>query len=262
VKETRLRLERRGFSIEPEDPVSMVFRARNLEQPGHLPEYALGHIHAQALSSVLAGLALEPQPGDVVLDLCASPGGKTTLLAQLMGNRGIIVANDRSTSRHVALNANLKRLGVTNTVTAHYSGEDFPRCIGFDRILVDVPCSAEGMIRVTTEGRIQPPAQPQARLSVVQKRLLLRAFDLLKPGGILLYSTCTYNPVENEDVVQSLLEKRPAAIQPIDLELPHSPGLNQWEGMVYESALQQCWRIYPHKLDTVGFFLARVARAC
>ncbi len=258
--EVRLRLEKSGVFLVPEESVAMVFRADNVAQPGYLLEFSLGHLHAQALSSVLAGLVLAPRTGDLVLDLCAAPGSKTSLLAQLMRNRGLIVANDRSAKRLIPLHANLKRLGVTNTVTVRYPGQHFPKRYAFDRVLVDVPCSAEGTLRTGANGTLRQPAQPGKKLPGLQGDLLLRGFDLLKPGGSLVYSTCTYNPDENESVIQFLLENRPAKVQPITLEVPHSPGLNQWKETTYASSIKQCWRIYPHQLDTVGFFLAKVRR--
>ncbi len=260
VTETRLRLERSGVRLVPEKSVEIAFRAENITQPGHLLEFSLGHVHSQALSSVLAGLVLEPKPCDVVLDLCASPGSKTTLLAQLMDNSGIIVANDKNTNRLIPLQSNLKRLGVSNTITVRYPGQHFPKRLAFDRILADVPCSAEGLLRAGENGILRHAPQLGKELPGLQRDLLIRAFDLLKPGGSLVYSTCTYNPDENESVVQFLLENRPARVQPIELELPHSSGLGQWKEKTYDPSIKQCWRVYPHQLDTVGFFLARVGR--
>lgn len=260
VAETRLRLERQGFLLVEENLLHPIYRAENITQPGHLLEFSLGHLHSQALSSVLAGLVLGPKPGEVVLDLCAAPGSKTSLLAQLMQNRGIIVANDRNPNRLVALRANLKRLGVTNTVIVRYPGQHFPKRFGFDRVLVDVPCSAEGTLRAGPDGTLRQPTRAGEKLTRLQRDLLLRGFDLLMVGGTLVYSTCTYYPEENESVVQFLLENRPAEIRPIGLELPHSPGLDQWKEASYDPSIKHCWRIYPHQLDTVGFFLARVVK--
>jgi NOL1/NOP2/sun family putative RNA methylase len=258
--ETCLRLRRHGVSFAPEEPGGLVLRAQNLTLPGHLPTFSLGYLHTQTLSSVLAGLALEPEPGELVLDLCAAPGGKTALLAQLMKNQGIIVANDKSVKRHIALRANLKRLGVTNAILARYPGQHFPKRYIFDRVLVDVPCSAEGTLRTDKNGKIRHTVPRGEKLPFLQAGLLIRGYDLLKPGGTLVYSTCTYNPDENESIVQNLLNSRPATIQPISLDVTHSPGLSKWKEVSYDSSMRHCWRIYPHQLDTVGFFLARVAK--
>ncbi|MBW1980234.1 MAG: RsmB/NOP family class I SAM-dependent RNA methyltransferase [Deltaproteobacteria bacterium] len=262
VGAARSRLEQRGVLLEPVAELAFLFKAAGVEQPGHLFEFALGHIHSQTYTSALAAVVLEAAAGHVVLDLCASPGSKTTLLAQLMGNRGLIVANDKSTARLVALRSNLKRLGVANTITTRYGGQHFPGRCKFDRILVDVPCSAEGSLRLTSTGKLPRRQRRISRLPSLQKQLLVRAFDLLKPQGILLYSTCTYNPDENESVVQFLLENRPAVILPIRLAVPHAPGLSCWRALNYETSLKECWRFYPHQVDSVGFFMAKIAPRC
>jgi NOL1/NOP2/sun family putative RNA methylase len=259
--EIRLRLERRGLALAGVEQTDLVLRAASLTQPGALVEYALGLFHPQALSSVVTALAMAPLPDHLVLDLCASPGSKTSLLAQLMKNRGLVVANDSNLTRIATLTANLKRLGVTNTVVTCYSGEQFPLHGRFHRALVDVPCSAEGTLRTGVQGTLPATIRPRPGLVALQRALLLRAFDLLEPGGMLVYATCTYDPQENEDAIQFLLEKRPARVEPIDLGFPHSPGLTRWQESVYDPSIRHCWRIYPHQLDTVGFFLARVARA-
>ena len=260
TREIRLRLERRGLALAEVDQTDLVLRAASLPQPGTLVEYALGLFHPQALSSVVTALAVAPAPDHLVLDLCASPGSKTSLLAQLMKNRGVVVANDSSSSRLATLTASLKRLGVTNTVVTCYSGQQFPLHGRFRRVLVEVPCSAEGTLRASVQGTLPATIRPRPGLVVLQRSLLLRAFDILEPGGILVYSTCTYDPQENEEAIQFLLEKRPARVEPISLGFPHSPGLTRWQETMYDSSIQHCWRIYPHQLDTVGFFLARVAR--
>jgi NOL1/NOP2/sun family putative RNA methylase len=260
VRETCFRLEQQNILLMKEDPFNLVYRAENMSQPGHLLEFSLGHLHSQALSSVLAAFALGPEPGEAVLDLCAAPGSKTSLLAQLMQNKGIIVANDRNPDRLIPLRANLKRLGVTNTVITRYPGQNFPRRCFFDRVLVDVPCSAEGTLRVGPNGTLRHSTRSSQKLTRLQRDLVLVAFDLLKVGGTLVYSTCTYSPGENESVVQFLLKTRPAKIQPIRMELPHSPGLQKWKETSYDPSIAHCWRIYPQQIDTVGFFMARVVK--
>jgi 16S rRNA C967 or C1407 C5-methylase (RsmB/RsmF family) len=121
-----LRLEQQGIVLVKEDPLTLVYRAENVSQPGHLLEFSLGHLHSQAFSSVLPALVLGPEAKEAVLDLCAAPGSKTSLLAQLMKNRGIIVANDSNPDHLIPLRTNLKRLGVTNTLITRYPGQCFP----------------------------------------------------------------------------------------------------------------------------------------
>jgi len=260
VRETRLRLEQQGIALVKEYPLKLVYRTENISQPGHLLEFSLGHLHSQAFSSVLAAFVLGPEPGEVVLDLCAAPGSKTSLIAQLMQNKGMIVANDSNPDRLIPLRANLKRLGVTNTVVTRYPGQHFPKRFFFDRVLVDVPCSAEGTLRAGPGGTIRQSTWASQKLTKLQRHLLVMAFDLLKAGGTLVYSTCTYSPDENESAVQFLLKTRPAEIKPIGMDLPHSPGLEQWKETSYDPSIKYSWRIYPHQIDTVGFFMARVIK--
>lgn len=237
------------------------WEAPTLERPGRLLLYAAGAIYSQALSSGIPALALDPRPGDLVLDLCASPGSKTTQMAAMMGNRGRIVANEPSTRRHPGLLANLHRMGVANTVVTAYAGQSFPMGMRFHRVLVDVPCSGEGNGRMGPRGELLGTAPRHGDLHRVQQQLLLRAFDLLEEQGLLIYSTCSYNPMENEAVVDGLLRRRPARVLPIDLQIPHDQGITHWAGMTFREELVHAWRIYPHRLKTVGFFLARIARA-
>ena len=228
-----------------------------LTRPGSRREALLGYYHSQALTSALAALILAPQPGERVLDLCAAPGSKTTYMAQLMRDQGLIVANDRHAKRLAMLEYNLKHLGISNVVTTCYAGQNFPLRCKFDRVLVDAPCSGEGNYRWDTRGRLLHYRRSQGNLPRLQTQLLLRGFDLLAPGGTLLYATCTYNPAENEAVVQTLLEQRPASLQPIPLsQPPHTPGLLSWRTQSYDVRMEHCWRLYPHQLNSVGFFLA------
>ena len=221
----------------------------------------MGYYHPQAFTSALASLILAPQPGELVCDLCAAPGSKTSHMAQLMHNQGVIVANEPAHARLSMLEYNLKHLGISNVVTTHYAGQNFPRRCKFARVLVDAPCSGEGNYRWDRQGRVRHAHRAAGTpddLPRLQKQLLVRGFDLLAPGGSLIYATCTYNPAENEAIVQTLLEQRPATLQPITLPVPHSPGLQQWKEQTYDVRMQHCWRLYPHQTGSVGFFVASI----
>jgi len=167
-----------------------------------------GLMYIQDLSSMLPAMLLEPFPGARVLDMCASPGGKTAQLAQSAGPEGLVVANEPLTRRLNTLRANLARLNLVNVVTTGYSGQDFPgKNIRFDCILVDAPCSGWGTVdknpsvsRIWTQDKLSP-------LVKLQRELLARACSLLAPGGTLVYSTCTTNEQENQDQVNWLLER-------------------------------------------------------
>ena len=250
-----------GYHVTPSPVAEELLLVDNLPHPGRLREAFLGYYHPQALTSALAALSLAPQPDELVCDLCAAPGSKTSHMAQLMRNQGVIVANEPARERLFMLAYNLKHLGVSNVVTTRYAGQNFPLRCKFARVLVDAPCSGEGNYRWDTQGRqrrARRAAGTPEDLARLQKQLLVRGFDLLEPGGSLLYATCTYNPAENEAVVQALLDQRPATLQSITLPVWHSPGLQQWQEHTYDTRMQLCWRLYPHQTGSVGFFLASI----
>ena len=239
-----------------------LYHCPNLKSPGNLLAYFLGHIHPQAFTSCLASLVLRPKKDSSVLDLCAAPGGKTSHLAQLMNNSGIIVANELHPSRHVPLGHTLYRLGVLNAAVTAYQAQEFPLKERFDFVLADVPCSGEGRFRAIKKGAFYRQGRGRRKLPDLQKRIILRAFDLLDVKGVMLYSTCTYNPYENEAVVTELLRKREAEILPIQVSWDHRPGLLEWKGTQYDEQMERAVRFYPHQVDSVGFFMARIGRRC
>ena len=238
------------------------YEVYNLKSPGNLPEYFSGYVHPQALTSCLAAMVLAPERESLVLDMCSSPGGKTAHMADIMENSGLIVANELYASRHIPLGHTLTRLGVINTIYTEYQAQEFPLKQHFDYIMADVPCSGEGRIRKTEGSKDSYPAKPHpgGKLLDLQKKILLRGFDLLNINGVILYSTCTYNPAENEEAVQFLLENRDAEILPLDINFPYINGLTAWKDTTYDSELEKCARFYPHHTDSVGFFMARIGR--
>jgi 16S rRNA C967 or C1407 C5-methylase (RsmB/RsmF family) len=177
-----------------------------------------------------------------------------------MDNSGIIIANELFPSRHVPLGHTLNRLGVLNTVVTPYQAQEFPLKERFDFVLADVPCSGEGRFRASRQGARYRRVRGRRKLSEVQKRIILRAFDLLNDKGIMVYATCTYNPDENEAVVTDLLRKRKADLLPITVPWDHVPGLLEWKGMKYDEQMERAVRFYPHLVDSVGFFMARIGR--
>ncbi len=257
-------LGERGIDLRSSNFIDKhLYYAPYLESPGNLPEYLLGYIHPQALTSCLASVILSPSPNGFVLDMCASPGGKTSHLAQLMNNSGLIVANEPNRKRHVPLAHTLARLGVTNTVMTSYQAQEFPLSQRFDYVLADVPCSGEGRVRIVNndgEQSGEPFKGTRRSMSEMQKRLILRGCDLLKDGGEMLYSTCTYNPEENESAVNFLLQSRDVTILPIDPGFGHDKGVTRWKEEKYDRQLERTARFYPHRNDSVGFFMARIRK--
>jgi len=237
-----------------------LFDAPGLQGPGNLMEYALGLLHPQALTSCLAAIVLDVKPGSYVLDMCASPGGKTSHMAALISNTGLIIANELYPSRHVPLAHTLARLGVLNCVITGYQAQEFPMRGRFDYVLADVPCSGEGRVRITGEGPGYNSPRPARDFSALQKRIILRGYDLLCEGGVMLYATCTYDPEENEAVVDHLIKNRDATLLSIDTGFPQEPGITDWNKAHYDKQLKKTARFYPHQVDSVGFFMARIGR--
>ena len=253
------RLRERGIRLtQVLKAYDTLFVAQNLPYPGNLLEYFLGYFHPQAMTSALAALAMRPRKHALVLDMCAAPGGKSAHLADLVENTGFMVCNDLFSNRHVPLGHTLSRLGVQNAVVTGYQAQEFPLRHQFDYILADVPCSCEGKFRITSKKTFYREDKGKTKLPDTQKRILLRGFDLLKADGEMLYATCTYNPAENEAVINSLLNHRDAELLPIDLKVAFEPGLTEWNHETYDKRLARTARFYPHQTDSVGFFMARI----
>jgi len=227
---------------------------------GNLLEYYLGYFHPQALTSCLVSLAFPVRADSLVLDMCASPGGKTSHLAQLMNNTGLIIANELHPRRQIPLAHTLGRLGVLNTAITTYQAQEFPLKTRFDYVLADVPCSGEGRFRMKGKTPWYGRGRGKGALPDLQKKIIIRGFDLLKEEGEMVYATCTYNPEENEAIVDFLLKRRDATLLPLDLDLDWEPGLGDWEGSVFDERLSMAARFYPHRVDSVGFFMALIGR--
>lgn len=254
-------LQDKGISLRPVDiGDDTLYEAPGNLLPGKLLEYFLGYIHPQALTSCVASLVLAPRPNSSVLDLCAAPGGKTSHLAQLMANTGIIVANELRLRRHAPLMHTLSRLGVLNAVLTAYPAQEFPLRESFDFILADVPCSGEGRWRLSRELYATEESTYRTAMAKAQKKMILRGFDLLRKQGTMVYSTCTYSPAENESVVDFLLNHRDAELVPFGNAPGIEPGISQWGKERFDGRVQGAGRFYPHRVDSVGFFMAKIRR--
>jgi NOL1/NOP2/sun family putative RNA methylase len=249
-----------GYVLERTPGMEVAFRLHGSATPGSTLEYFLGYYHVQGLTSMLPPRILNPQPEERVLDLCAAPGGKATYLAQLMQNRGIVVANDFRRSRLRILRSHIDRLGTTSLLISCYQGQEFPKRILFDKILLDPPCSAEGTYRSGLQRPLSENQNVVKRLSHLQRHLLRRALNLLRKDGTLVYSTCTYAPEENEAVIDEVLRNGQAEILPISIPFFHSQGLTSWEGERFHSDMTKAVRIYPHQINSWGFFIAHLRK--
>ncbi|MBU0761753.1 MAG: RsmB/NOP family class I SAM-dependent RNA methyltransferase [Candidatus Altiarchaeota archaeon] len=227
---------------------------------GNSLEHFLGLIYVQEAASMLAAKALMPAGGDLVLDLCAAPGSKTTQLAALMGNTGAIVANEIDWKRLKTLRFNLNRMGVVNTVLTHSDGTSFSSDARFDKILVDAPCSNLGQLSDNPEAGKSFNKSLVKRCSTLQKRLLDNAIKHLKPGGTLVYSTCTYTVEENEEVVDYAVGKYGLKIEEVVGDFKSCGGIISGGGNVFSKDVSKTTRIYPHHNGTHGFYLAKLKK--
>ena len=223
-------------------------------RPGLHPWHDAGVYYLQEPSAMAPAALLDPQPGERVLDLCAAPGGKSTQLARAMEGRGILVCNEISPKRAKILSGNVERLGIANALVLNETPERLAERLPgwFDRVLVDAPCSGEGMFRKEEAALTDWSEDTVAMCAARQKSILEAAAKLLRPGGRLVYSTCTFAPEENEGAVEAFLKNHPD-FRPEAVEAPRfSPGLTGTPGM---------YRLWPHRLRGEGQFAAVLRRA-
>ena len=240
------------------------------DMPARHPFYYAGLYYLQEPSAMTPASRLVSQPGDRVLDLCAAPGGKATELGARLHGKGVLVANDISASRAKALLKNIEVFGIRNSFIVNEVpaklAENFPEF--FDKILVDAPCSGEGMFRKDPAVAKVWDGNKPYECAKQQKEIITRAAQMLTPGGDLLYSTCTFSPEENEQVIQFLLDSREdmeiREIKSFDGFAPGRPDV-AYEGWDSEESdnrktgsadLKKCVRIWPHKMAGEGHFLA------
>ena len=231
---------------------------------GNLLEHTLGYFYIQEAASMIPPLVLGPKENEIILDIAAAPGSKTTQIAQYMKNTGLLVANDYTTLRMKPLSINLQKCGINNTIITLMLGQWFKKSnIEFDRILVDAPCSGTGTIRKSLKTlRIWNPNMIK-RLAATQKQLLDTAFQILKPQGTLVYSTCSLEPEEDEGVVDFLLNKyENAKLEEIKLKnLKRSEPILEFEKYTYNKEIKKCLRIWPQDNDSEGFFVAKIKKS-
>ncbi|MBI5065529.1 RsmB/NOP family class I SAM-dependent RNA methyltransferase [Candidatus Woesearchaeota archaeon] len=229
------------------------------EAVGNLLEHQLGYFYIQEAASMIPPIVLNPEPSDVVVDLCAAPGSKTTQLAQFMQNKGIIIANDVTGDRLGSLGANAQRLGITSIAITKSSAE---RLTGkYNKILLDAPCSSTGTIRKSP--RTVKTWNPDLirRLQKLQKKLIMHAYNnLLTEGGTMVYSTCSVEPEEDEEVVNYLLMNTNAEIEEIKLDIKRTPAVLEFEDKKYSEEIKKCLRLWPQDNDTEGFFVCKIKK--
>jgi 16S rRNA (cytosine1407-C5)-methyltransferase len=263
-REIRQALESQGLRVEPVAwcPEAFIVREGRLAALQETTSYRRGEIYIQSLSSLLPALVLDPRPGEHVLDLAAAPGSKTTQMACLMRNQGRLVANDNNRIRFYKLRANLQRQGIADVTLTLRRGETFGRSDpnGFDRVLVDAPCGTEGRFFTGRASSYNYWKVRKIHEMVGKQRRLLRAgLEALRPDGVLVYSTCTFAPEENEGVVAWALMtlEGAVALEPVALPVANTmPGLSAWDGRAFHPDVCRTVRVMPTR-EMEGFFLAK-----
>ena len=254
-----------GLEFEPLAWYPGGFQFRHDFKPGRHWAYQAGLYHVQEAVSMLPVTLLRPEPGQRVLDLCAAPGNKTAQIAVSMANSGTVVANDINFSRMRALRHTLDRLGLVNTSISNADGANYPKTAGlFDRVLVDVPCSCEGTCRKDPSVLRRTGHVPGLKRSGLQHALLRKAVQRCKPGGRIVYATCTFAPEENEVVVDTILrEYGPDVLRIVPAHIngfTSAEGLTGWHDLSFHPSLKDTMRIWPHHNDTGGFFIAVIEK--
>lgn len=257
IDELKGRLEAKGFRLRSTDLKEVLAVDKAPLATGATTEYMLGHYYIQDLSSCIAVDALDVAENQTILDIAAAPGGKTTFIAQKMKNSGAIIALEPNHRRARSLSFNLTRCGIYNTCILTMDGTQVDKLkMKFDRVLLDAPCSCEGVIAKDATRKTSHTPQDVDNCSAMQEKLIEAAASSVKPSGMLVYSTCSFAPEENEMVVNNLLQKFPnITVEPTRYG---SKGLTKFGHMKFDTKITNAQRLYPHIHDTIGFFIARL----
>lgn len=262
VDELRDRLENKGFKLEPIEWVpyglKVVKERYNL---GSLHEYLQGYYYIQNIASMLPAHILNPKPDELVIDMCAAPGGKSTQLAQIMYNKGTLILIDRNEYRIPALEVNLRRMGISNSIVMNYDASQLEKLnIKADKILLDAPCTGEGLIRSDISRKTSKRLKDINKMATIQRKLLSAGLKRLKSGGLLLYSTCSIAPEENELVVNNVLSSF-SNLSIIKIPRQYgSVGITNVYGRTLRNDLKHSQRLFPHIHDTIGFFFCLIKK--
>lgn len=229
---------------------------------GKTIEHTLGFYYIQSLSSMLPAIILNPTQNDLVLDLCAAPGSKTTQLSEMMNNKGTLIANEIDIRRIRALVFNIDRLNLLNIGVINNKGELLSKIYDnyFDKILVDAPCSSLGIIQKRGEVTDWWSPEHSERLHSIQLKLLIAAIKMLKPGGEIVYSTCTLSVEENELVLEKVLKNYPVEIHKTEIPFKTIPGKSEFHSNKMNDQIQNSHRILPWEIISDGFFIAKLIK--
>ncbi len=257
------KLSRYGIELEKVENFPFAYKViSGREKVGKTVEYVLGKYYIQSLSSMIPPLILNPTEDDVTLDLCAAPGSKTTELSDLMNNSGTLYANESNLERLKTLVYNLDRMNLVNLGVIRHRGEKLSKVFNssFDKILVDAPCSALGIIQKKNEVTGWWKLSQAEKLAELQLRLLISAIKMAKVGGEIVYSTCTLTLEENELVVNTILRKYPVELVEIELPIKSQPGFMKYGSESLNSEIEKTHRIVPWESQSEGFFICKFVK--
>lgn len=262
ASDLKKRLYQKRFKLKPIEWVPYAFKViKETHNLGSTHEFLQGYYYLQNIASMLSAIILNPKPSDTVVDMCAAPGSKATHLAQLMRNEGILVLIDRNKNRIPALETNLRRMGITNSIVLNMDAVNLSKLnVKADKILLDAPCTGEGLIRQDSSRKKSKKMRDIEKMASIQRKLLKGGLNSLKPGGTLLYCTCSIAPEENELVVHDVLK-------PLDnfviFEISKDygvSGLTRIYGKNLIGDLKFSQRLYPHIHDTIGFYFCLIKK--
>ncbi len=252
------RLEERGFVLKKTEVPYCYEIAEEPFSIGATPEYLMGYYYVMDKSSCIPPLELDPKPEELVVDFAASPGGKTTFLAQLMGNRGKILALEANPERIQPLVDNIHRMGVMNAAVIRMNAARFHELgIKADKILLDAPCTGEGIIHKDPSRKTSRGVEDIKFCSSLQLDLLRSAILSLKPGGTVVYSTCSMTPEENELVVSKVIGEFDVHLENVSYG---DDALTDLPGIEVSTEIGKAKRLFPHRHRCSGFFIAKIVR--
>ncbi|MHA2399218.1 MAG: RsmB/NOP family class I SAM-dependent RNA methyltransferase [Promethearchaeota archaeon] len=256
------RMLHKGFNLETLENIPYGFRVtKRTSNLGSTHEFLQGYYYLQNVASMLSALILDPKPNDTVVDMCAAPGSKATHIAQLMTNKGNLILIERNKRRIPALETNLRRMGILNSIIFNMDAINLPSLkTKPDKILLDAPCTGEGLIRQDSSRKTSKKLRDIEKMSQIQKKLLKTGLNALKSGGRLLYCTCSIAPEENELVVNEILKNLEGFVI---VKIPREYGVSGlttvFDINLIES-LQLSQRVYPHIHDTIGFYYCLIEK--
>ena len=258
------RFESYGWNLKqvPFYKDGVIFEGRKPLVLGNTIEHFLGYIYIQETASMIPPVVLDPQEDEVILDMAAAPGSKTTQIAQMMNNNGALIANEKILPRLASLRTNIQRCGVTNAVITWMDGKAFrEKGLKFDKILLDAPCTGTGAIMKSPKTLKTWSVDASKMSSNIQKQLLQSAVECLKEDGTLVYSTCSLEPEENEENIDWAIRKLGVKVEKIKIEgFKTRSGITSWDGDELDPQVSNCIRIYPQDNNSEGFFVSKLKK--